>query len=1054
MNLPNPKHGLLLLAIIVAFLGFSVAGFVHSDEPDTSTVQITQGEPVPTLSVQDIDETNSEPTTDSQNSLDSADAPAQEQPSPVSVPEATPQDEPAALPTIHDLANTSLPFIQNQGQVDSTDVSFYTNTFAGKAYVLPQGLRYVFLSDKVPSSPESSDPSIPFGIPYKDSTGAIQQNLPISTPHTSAVVDESFVGSQGTLTPTATEPMDVDLSSFIGNDKSEWKTNLSAFRTVHAGEVWPGVDVAYHAHGENIEKIFTVAPHANPEPIKMLVNGGTLSVDDQGRLVIHNEAGDILLTKPVAFQNIDGTKVDVSVSYSLISPDTYTFSLGLYNEDYPLTIDPLIAGTYLGGSNSDQGYVVVKGPTGDFYVSGYTFDNTFPVTTGVYNTNYTGGVTDQFIARFSYDFTTLKASTFIGGTGIDGTNPRISFETDGTILIAANTLSTDFPTTAGAYSTTSGGSSDVIIFKMNPTLTSLLVSTYFGSSSSDSPFTILPASDSSIYLYGTSSGTLPVTGGAYDTTQNGGEDLFIARFTNNLSSLVAATYLGGSGADHNASSKALAFDTSGNVVVIAGSSSSNFPTTVGAYDSSFNGSYDIVLSRVSADLATLVNSTYLGGSGDDDATPLEELAIGSDGSIYISSISNSSDFPVTNGSTFGGAHDTVVAKFSSDLSTLTASTYLGGNNYDRAYSVYLSSDDNFYVIGSTVSTNFPVTSGAYQSTFGGGTSDAFVTKFSSSLAVLASSYFGLLGGETGYDITQDSAGNLVLLMSANTNSDFVLPTGGYDLIRNGSDALLMKFSNLLALNVSPAATFISAVQTPGVKVTAVTTVTDSDNGKTSLTVEYSTNNVTWLPATIASATATGGGNVAVSGNVISSVDTDLGVSISVAFLWDIGVDLPTINNELVYVRVTPNDGNSNGDVVSYSSIRVTTASATSSAVFVAPSLPQVSTQPTSSNLAQPTSSNIVNVSPSAQNDSNATVTVLARYGQRLDMIKDLQIFLNNHGYIVAKTGHGSPGRETNYFGPRTLLALRGYKASNLQGYIPAKDRNVLDSYVWDLINRK
>ncbi|MDD8020047.1 MAG: SBBP repeat-containing protein [Acidobacteriota bacterium] len=224
-----------------------------------------------------------------------------------------------------------------------------------------------------------------------------------------------------------------------------------------------------------------------------------------------------------------------------------------------------------------------------------------------------------------------------------------------------------------------------------------------------------------------------------------------------LSILPASTYLGGTGNDRGF---CLAVDNSGNVYV-AGytlSTTADFPTTEGAYDRTYHGQYDIFVSRLSDDLKTLEASTYLGGLGTDY---VYSLALDSSGYVYLAGMTSSGDFPVIagayQGTYLGGDYDTFVAKLSSDLSSLLASTYLGGSGTDYGASLLLDSSLNIYLTGTTSSSDFPVTAGAYSQTYKGGY-DVFVVRLSNSLdALLASTFVGGSDYEIGSDLALGGA---------------------------------------------------------------------------------------------------------------------------------------------------------------------------------------------------------------------------------------------------------------------------------------------------------
>ncbi|MGC8767656.1 MAG: SBBP repeat-containing protein, partial [Brevinematia bacterium] len=218
------------------------------------------------------------------------------------------------------------------------------------------------------------------------------------------------------------------------------------------------------------------------------------------------------------------------------------------------------------------------------------------------------------------------------------------------VYVAGRTYSTDFPTTSRAYDTSfNGGGSDAFISKFDANLSSLLASTFLGGSDNDAARAIAIDSSGNVYVAGdTDSKNFPTTSRAYDTSFNSVlySDAFISKFDANLSSLLASTFLGGSYWDE---AHTLAIDSSGNVYVAGRTESTDFPTTPGAYDTSYNGMYvDAFISKFDANLSSLLASTYLGGSSDDEANA---IAIDSSGNVYVAGYTAgyiwSTDFPTT-----------------------------------------------------------------------------------------------------------------------------------------------------------------------------------------------------------------------------------------------------------------------------------------------------------------------------------------------------------------------------------------------------------------------
>ncbi len=269
-------------------------------------------------------------------------------------------------------------------------------------------------------------------------------------------------------------------------------------------------------------------------------------------------------------------------------------------------------------------------------------------------------------------------------------------------------------------------------------------STFLGGRGDDGFYAVSVAvdPDGNVYVAGdTASGDFPTAQGSFDTTHNGEKDIFVAKFDPGLTRLLAATYLGGRGEDFGCE---LEVDGNGEVVVAGQTSSTDFPTTDGAYDGSHNGDVDVFVAKLSSDLAVLIGSTYLGGSQRDTAFR-SFIAFDEEGNIYVTCYTESSNFPVTEGSydtTYNGYGDTAVTKLDPYLTEVIASTYLGAGGNDWSYAIAYS-QSGVYVTGHTDSPGFPVSGDAYDGSYNGGT-DVFICVLDTDLKTLIGATF--LGG--------------------------------------------------------------------------------------------------------------------------------------------------------------------------------------------------------------------------------------------------------------------------------------------------------------------
>jgi len=299
---------------------------------------------------------------------------------------------------------------------------------------------------------------------------------------------------------------------------------------------------------------------------------------------------------------------------------------------------------------------------------------------------------------------------------------------------------------------------------------------------------IAVTADGSYYITGqTKSSDFP-TQNAYDNTSNGGNDAVVTKFACN-NSLLWSTYLGGGGQVDIAQSIAVAAD--GSCYVTGETTSSDFPTK-NAFDNTFNGGLtDAFVTKFAAN-GSLLWSTYLGGGGDWDIG--QSIAVASDGSCYVTGETTSSDFPIQNGYDItynGGNFDIFLAKFAANGSLLW-STFLGGNGTEGGQGLAVASDGSCYVTGLTRSSDFP-TQNAYDSTYNGGFSDVFVTKFSTEGNLLWSTLLGGIDWDEGLGIATVS--DVSCYVTGYTGSpDFPTQFPYNDTFGGGGDAFLAMFA--------------------------------------------------------------------------------------------------------------------------------------------------------------------------------------------------------------------------------------------------------------------
>ncbi|MCK9150615.1 SBBP repeat-containing protein [Methanobacterium alcaliphilum] len=403
--------------------------------------------------------------------------------------------------------------------------------------------------------------------------------------------------------------------------------------------------------------------------------------------------------------------------------------------------------TYIGGSNYDFGYSIAVDNAGNIYITGATSSDDFPTTTGAFQKTW-GGAGDAFLVKLTPNnqgTNDLKYSTYIGGSG-DETAYGLAIDNAGNVYITGYTDSTDFPTTLSAYQTSNAGYLDVFVVKLTPNnqgLNDLKYSTYLGGSNRDCGYGITIDNQGNIYVTGyTWSQTtqweigFPTTMGAYQTTKKGMSDVFITKISPNsqgITDLKYSTYLGESGDDVG---QGITIDNAGNIYITGYTDSTDFPTTVGAYQTTLKGMYDAIIVKLTPNnqgLNDLKYSTYLGGTNIDYGW---SISSDNEGNIYIGGYTYSEDYPTTpdayqttkNGGS--SSFDAFISKLtlnSQSANDLKYSTYLGGSRDDYGYSINVDPAGNIYITGYTYSNDFPTTTGAYQTSYQG-SGNVFIVK--------------------------------------------------------------------------------------------------------------------------------------------------------------------------------------------------------------------------------------------------------------------------------------------------------------------------------------
>jgi hypothetical protein len=590
-----------------------------------------------------------------------------------------------------------------------------------------------------------------------------------------------FVGADRAVLPEGEDRTRAVLSFFKGG-RDEWRTGVPTYARLAYRDLWPGIDLVYATGSDRLKYEFVVHPGSDPAAIGLGYKGASsVSLRDDGRILVETPAGSFEDAAPVAYQEKEGRRVPVAASFAL-EGTTCRFALGGYDPALPLVIDPaiLIYAGYIGGAADDRGAAIARDAEGNVYVTGSTESIGFPVEVGPDLTfNSVIQAPDAFVAKIDASGEALVYCGYIGGNqGDAGTG--IAVDGSGNAYIAGWTRSTDFPVTIGPGLTYHGGSSqfsEAFVAKVDAAGEELVYCGYIGGSADDEAAGIAVDGSGNAYVAGwTESSDLSRTVGP-DLSFNGGLDAFVAKVNAAGTGFVYSGYLGGSVDDFGA---AIAVDGQGRAVVAGGAvsrPSERFPVLTGPY-LTHAGGQDGFVARVAANGAALEYCGYIGGSGDDVCTA---VALDASGAAYVAGATASRyQFPASVGPdlSFNGGVDAFAAKVSPSGAGLSYCGYIGGSGEDQATAVAVDAAGIAYVAGYTDSASgFPVSGGP--ELIPSGYRDAFlVTVVPSGGGLYYGGYLGGSADDGAAGVAADGSGN-VWLTGYTASGDFPVLVGPY-----------------------------------------------------------------------------------------------------------------------------------------------------------------------------------------------------------------------------------------------------------------------------------
>lgn len=544
--------------------------------------------------------------------------------------------------------------------------------------------------------------------------------------------------------------------------------------------------------GEVFKYNFIVHPNGNVNDIQLKFAGANnTSLTNEGHITIETACGNIDESIPMSFQLCENNKQQtIAANFKQQTSNTFGISVGNYDPIKTLIIDPTPFSTYFGGSGNEagegigtdsSGNIIISGSTtstsaiatsgayqtsyggtqngfiakfnssgsrqwstyfggtgsddcrwlaidasSNILLTGYTTSTTGIATTGAYQTAHGGGTYDGFISKFNPSGT-RQWSTYYGGTSFDR-GAAIAVDLNGNILVVGLTTSSTGISTSGSFqSVYTSGNYDAFVVKFN-TSGVRQWATYFGGSGSDYGYGITTDTSNNIIAVGqTTSISGIATTGAYDTLLNGSVstsymDAFIVKF-NSAGSRLWSTYYGGNMDDADAK---VATDLSGNIFISGQTNSYADLATSGAYQTSLGGNWDVFIAKFNSN-DSIQWSTYYGGTAGENGN---SLTTDISGNVIIVGLSASSNAIASSGAyqtSNGGTYDAIVAKFNTAGSKVWG-TYFGGTSYEYGYGITTNSLGSIYIVGKTSSSSSIATSGAYQTTLGGGY-DAFIAAF-------------------------------------------------------------------------------------------------------------------------------------------------------------------------------------------------------------------------------------------------------------------------------------------------------------------------------------
>ncbi len=569
----------------------------------------------------------------------------------------------------------------------------------------------------------------------------------------SSVVRRTFVGCNDVV-PVGSKPTEERSSYFIGNNPEGWVTDVRNFRELLYEDIYDGIDLRIHLTEGSLKYEFIVNPGSDPSRIQMRHEGMEDVRLSRGDLVIETVNGVIIDEAPFSYQTINGKEILIGSEYSIDGPNV-RISLDSYDPGIQLVIDPSINfSTFIGGNSKDLLRSHYVDADGNVFLTGASLSLDFPTTPGVFNRTM-GMYGMAFVMKLSPDGSSIKYSTFIGGAVSLGYGYAIWVDASGNAYVTGAVQGRDFPTTPGNFSHVGDDLTNIMVFKLNATGSSLIFSSILGAKdvTSDYGYDMLVDDAGMIYIVG-QTGSLRAfcPSDSYQDRPKGKGDAFVLKLAPTGKTILNCTHIGGSEKDR---AESIAMDSNNNVIITGWTLSSNFPVSSNAFCSTKNDEADAFVAVLDKNLTNLTYSSYFGGKRNDYG---RGVSVDAQDSIYVTGLATYG-FPTTS-----GAYDEVLDRYDAFVMKINTSygleysTYLGGKEGEYGYSITVYDGGCALVTGYSGSSDFPTTMGGINSTLTG-YQDAFITKFSpNGSEILYSTLIGCRRAVDPYEISMHENG--------------------------------------------------------------------------------------------------------------------------------------------------------------------------------------------------------------------------------------------------------------------------------------------------------